>query len=210
MKPRETTALLLAGGSLSVTARVLELVRGADVVIAADGGARHAAPLGVAIDLWVGDFDSSDDLEHLHIPRQTFPREKDKTDLELALGIAKARGATRALVLGAFGGRFDHALGIALMAVRETQIGFTIDLESGTESGWVLTPAQPLELPLTTGQTFSVLALEDARGLNIAGAKWDLESVTLEFGASLGISNEARGTVSVSLETGVALVIAQW
>lgn len=210
MKPLEKTALLLAGGSLSVTPRVLELVRGAALVIAADGGARHAAPLGVEIDLWVGDFDSSDDLAHLQAPRQTFPTDKDKTDLELALGIAKQRGATRALVLGAFGGRFDHALGIALMAARESRNGFTIDLESGAETGWVLTPVQPLELPLTIGQTFSVLALEDARGLSIAGAKWDLERVTLEFGASLGISNEALGAVRISLEAGVALVIAQW
>ena len=210
MKPRETTALLLAGGTLTVTARVLELVRGAALTIAADGGARHAAPLGVRIDLWVGDFDSSADLAHLHAPRQTFPTDKDNTDLELALGIAKRRGATGALVLGAFGGRFDHALGIALMAARETRNGFTINLESGTESGWVLTPAQPFELPLTAGQTFSVLALEDAWGLSIAGAKWSLERVSLNFGASLGISNEALGAVKLSLEAGVALVIAQW
>ena len=31
---------------------------GIEAVIAADGGARHAAALGVAIDLWVGDGDS--------------------------------------------------------------------------------------------------------------------------------------------------------
>lgn len=210
MKPNETTALLLAGGSLTVTPRVLELVRGAALVIAADGGARHAAPLFVQIDLWVGDFDSSDDLAHLQAPRQTFSAEKDKTDLELALDSAKERGATRALVVGAFGGRFDHALGIALMAARESRAGFKIDLESGAESGWVLTPTQPLELPLLTGQTFSVLALDDVQRLSIAGAKWNLERVNLHFGASLGISNEARGTVSLSLEAGVALVIAQW
>ena len=210
MNPLEKTALLLAGGSLSVTPRVLELVRSRALVIAADGGARHAEPLGLTIDLWVGDFDSSDDLAQITAPRQTFAPEKDKTDLELALGIAKTRGATRALVLGAFGGRFDHALGIGLMAARETQVGFTIDLESGTESGWVLTPAQPLELPLRAGQTFSVLALEEAKGLSIAGAKWPLERVTLAFGASLGISNEARGAVSLWLQTGLALVIAQW
>jgi thiamine pyrophosphokinase len=208
MKPLEITALLLAGGTLKLTPRVRELVRGARLVIAADGGARHAAPLGLTIDLWVGDFDSSDDLS-LSAPRQTFPPEKDKTDLELALDIAKERGATRALVLGAFGGRFDHALAIALMAARETLGGFSIDLESGTESGWVLTPVQPLELPLRAGQTFSVLALEDARGLSITGAKWNLESVSLDFGSSLGISNEALGTVRLSLKTGVALVIAQ-
>jgi thiamine pyrophosphokinase len=202
-------AVLLAGGALEVSDRVLERTRGAALVIAADGGARHAALLGLMIDAWVGDFDSSDDLQ-LSAPRQTFPREKDKTDLELALEVAKDRGATSALVIGAFGGRFDHALGIALMAARETLAGFTVDLESGGETGWILTPTRPLNLPLSAGQTFSLLALNgDARGLTITGAKWNLERFTLGFGSSLGISNEATGTVNASLETGCALLVAQ-
>ena len=202
-------AVLLAGGVLEVSVRVFERVRGAALVVAADGGARHAAPLGLTIDVWVGDFDSSDDL-NLSAPRQTFPREKDKTDLELALEVAKNSGATSALVIGAFGGRFDHALGIALMAARETSAGFTIDLESGNETGWILTPAHPLELPLGKGQTFSLLALHgDARGLTITGAKWNLEGIALNFGSSLGISNEAFGTVNLSLRSGCVLVIAQ-
>ncbi|NJK45129.1 MAG: thiamine diphosphokinase, partial [Pleurocapsa sp. SU_196_0] len=124
-------AILLAGGQLEPTPRVLERVRNADLVIAADGGARHAVRLGLTVDVWVGDFDSSDGVV-LNAPRETFSREKDKTDLELALDTAKTRGATSALVLGAFGGRFDHALGIVTMAARETRSGFTVDLESGS------------------------------------------------------------------------------
>jgi thiamine pyrophosphokinase len=203
-------ALLLAAGHLEVTPRVLERVNDSSLVIAADGGARHASSLGLTVDVWVGDFDSSDGLT-LNAPRETFSREKDKTDLELALETAKARGATSALVLGAFGGRFDHALGIVTMAVRETRSGFTVDLESGSESGWVLTPTRSLELPLEAGQTFSVIALSsDASGLRIEGAKWDLNGVPLPFGSSLGISNEARGVVvRLRLETGCALVVVQ-
>jgi thiamine pyrophosphokinase len=199
-------ALLLAGGNLSVTERVLELAQAAQLVIAADGGARHAASLGVNIDAWVGDFDSSDDL-NLDAPRLEFARDKDATDLELALLEAKARGATEAVVIGAFGGRFDHALGIALLAARETKNGFPMRLESGFETGWVL--KDHLELNLEPGQTFSVLALELCEGLSISGAKWNLESVGLEMGSSLGISNEARGAVLMRLERGFALVIAQ-
>lgn len=202
-------AALLAGGTLTVTPRVLERVRGAALVVAADGGARHAAALGLNVDVWVGDFDSSDGLA-LDAPRQTHPRDKDQTDLELALETAKARGATRALVLGAFGGRFDHALGIALLAARETVRGFHTDLESGAESAWVLTPQRPLELNLDSGQTFSVLALSsDAHGLSITGAKWDLRDATLEFGSTLGISNVALGVIRLRLERGIVLVVAQ-
>ncbi len=200
-------ALLLAGGQLRVTKRVLELAQKADLVIAADGGARHAARLGVRIDAWVGDFDSSDDLQ-LDAPRIEFSPEKDATDLELALAEAKTRGATQAVVIGAFGGRFDHALAIALLAARETKRGFSMQLESGFETGWVLT--DHLELPLEPSQTFSVLALEACAGLSISGAKWNLEGVALELGSSLGISNEARGVVELRLEQGCALVIAQF
>jgi thiamine pyrophosphokinase len=199
-------ALLLAGGQLSVTPRVLELARAAHLVIAADGGARHAASLSVTVDAWVGDFDSSEELI-LDAPRLEFDRDKDATDLELALREAKARGATEAVVIGAFGGRFDHALGIALLAARETKNGFPIRLESGFETGWVL--VNNLELDLESGQTFSVLALEPCVGLSVSGAKWNLESVALEMGSSLGISNEARGAVNLSLESGCALVLAQ-
>ncbi len=203
-------AILLAGGYLELSPRVFERVRNAELVIAADGGARHALSLGLTVDVWVGDFDSSDGVD-LNAPRQTFPREKDKTDLELALETAKGRGATSALVLGAFGGRFDHALGIVTMAARETLAEFTVDLESGSEAGWVLTPSRPLELSLIVGQTFSVIALfNTSSGLQIHGAKWDLPGVELPFGSSLGISNEALGTVQLSLETGCLLVVAQF
>jgi thiamine pyrophosphokinase len=200
-------ALLLAAGQLRVTPRVLEMARAADLVIAADGGARHAASLGIQVDAWVGDFDSSDDLQ-LTAPRLEFSKEKDATDLELALREAKTRGATRAVVIGAFGGRFDHALAIALLAARETKRGFSLQLESGFETGWVI--KDNLELNLEPDHTFSVLALEPCTGLSIAGAKWNLESVALEVGSSLGISNEARGAVKLRLERGLALVIAQF
>ena len=69
--------------------------------------------LGVMPELWVGDFDSvPDDLpaELAAVPREAFPPDKDKTDGELAVAEALARGATSLVLAGAFGGtRADHA-----------------------------------------------------------------------------------------------------
>jgi len=67
-------AWVLVGGRLVVTQALARLER-PDLVIAADGGARHAATLGVPITTWVGDFDSSDDLT-LRTPRIVHPRAK--------------------------------------------------------------------------------------------------------------------------------------
>lgn len=200
-------ALILAAGHLGITPRVRALAEASNLVIAADGGARHAVTLGLTVTQWVGDFDSSDGIT-LDAPRQTFPVEKDSTDLELALLCAKNLGATSATILGAFGGRFDHALGIALLAARETKNGFVVGLESGSEAAWIITGQQ--NIPLKTGQTFSVLALENCTGLRIQNAKWNLENAFLEFGSSLGISNIALGNIDVRLESGCALLIAQY
>jgi thiamine pyrophosphokinase len=210
-------ALVLAGGQLQVTPRVLERIRGADLVVAADGGARHAATLGIKIDLWVGDFDSSQDLETdqgsdlIAVPRQTHSTQKNQVDTELALDAARAQGASQALVLGAFGGRFDHALTIATLALRHTLAGFPVDLESGSEAGWSLVPGRDLSLNLEPGTTFSVMAFGPmAAGLSLIGAQWPLERADLPFGLGWGVSNIALGPVTCKLEAGLALVVAQF
>lgn len=208
-----TLGLVLAGGRLTVTPRVLERVREASIVIAADGGARHAEAIGHGIDLWVGDFDSSDAplmARWADVPRQTHPRDKAQVDTELALRAARDRGATQALILGAFGGRFDHALAIATIAVRETLNGFPVALESGDEAAWVVTPERSLNLDLEPDQTFSLISLEPMSEVSLHGARWPLERTELPFGTGLGVSNRALGTVRVELERGAALVIVQY
>jgi thiamine pyrophosphokinase len=200
-------ALILAAGDLRVTPRVVALANATSLVIAADGGARHAVTMGLTVTQWVGDFDSSDGIT-LDVPRQTFPTEKDSTDLELAVACAKNLGATSATILGAFGGRFDHALGIALLAARESKNGFVVHLESGSEAAWIMTGQH--NIPLEKNQTFSVIALENCTGLSIENAKWNLENAALAFGSSLGISNVALGNINVRLESGCALLIAQF
>jgi thiamine pyrophosphokinase len=203
-------AAVLVAGNLEITEIVLKRTRECQLVIAADGGARHANALQLKIDLWVGDFDSSEGLEFPDVPRQSYNPEKDLTDFELALRAAKDAGATRATVFGAFGGRFDHTLAIALCAAKNVLEGFEIMLESGFETGWVLVPNLALELQLRNNQTFSLLALSaTVTGVDISGAKWNLENATLEFGTGFGISNLALGTVRLKLETGFALVIVQ-
>jgi thiamine pyrophosphokinase len=206
-------ALVLAGGNLRISKRVLERLEGVDLVIAADGGARHASNLGVKIDLWVGDFDSSQGLEEtfIDVPRQTHPSDKNQVDTELALLAARSRGATEALVIGAFGGRFDHALTIATLALSNTQTGFPVDLESGSEAGWSLGSGRDLSLNLEPKTTFSVIAFSPvASGLSVSGAKWPLERADLPFGLGWGVSNVALGPVTFSLEAGLALIVAQF
>ncbi len=199
-------AWILVDGRLTPPARVTAAPP--DLVVAADGGLRHADTLGVRVDAWVGDFDSSAGLSSA-APRETHPRDKDQTDAELALSLARQRGATSAAVWGAFGGRFDHTLALALLAVRESAAGFPITLHSGDEAGYPLLPGAPVTVEAVPGQTISVLALDDLTGLSITGVRWPLNGARVPYGSGWTVSNEALGgPVRASVEAGRALLMS--
>ncbi|SMB90027.1 thiamine diphosphokinase [Deinococcus hopiensis] len=199
------TAWILVGGRLVPTGALRALPR-PDLVVAADGGGRHAAALGVRVDAWVGDFDSSAGL-HLDAPREVHPAAKDETDAELAVRVARRRGATRLVFLGAFGGRFDHAAALMLGGLRLTREGLGVTLHSGDESGSPLLPDRPLSLHLPAGTTLSVLAFTDLQGLTLTGVRWPLRRANIPQGSGWTVSNEAAGgEVRAALEGGQALV----
>ncbi|MVN86576.1 thiamine diphosphokinase [Deinococcus sp. HMF7620] len=198
-------AWILVGGRLIPTPLLGTLPR-PDLVIAADGGARHAVLLGVTVDTWVGDFDSSGGV-HISAPREVHPTAKNATDAELAVQAARSRGATELVILGAFGGRFDHALALALGAVRLTGEGLRVTLTSGDEWGWPLLPSSPLSLALPPGATLSVLALTELRALTLRGVRWPLTGADVPLGSGWTVSNEVQEErVTAELGAGLALL----
>lgn len=206
-----STFVILLGGELTVTPRVAALSAGGRV-IAADSGIRHAAALGIVPELWVGDFDSASaaDFEaHRDVPRETFPAAKDKTDGELAIDIAIARGATSLVILGAFGGnRTDHEFLHLALAVRLAERGLEVTLSSGAQEGRPVLPGANA-YDYGYGTLFSILGFTDLEGLSIEGAEWPLDRIHMEFGSSLTISNRATGPLGVVLGKGRALLVAQ-
>jgi len=206
-----STFAILLGGPLKIDDRVRALVTGARA-IAADGGIAHADTLGLAPELWVGDFDStSPDLTERFsaTERLPFPAEKNFTDGELAIEQAIARGATRLVLVGAFGGeRTDHALSHLLQAITLAERGLDVVLTSGTEEAAPLLPGKQ-ELDLPAGSLFSVIGFTALTGLSLRNVKYPLDEADIGFGASRTISNVAEGLVSASLTSGRALVVAR-
>jgi thiamine pyrophosphokinase len=204
-------AIVLAAGRLLVTPRIRALVAASSLVIAADAGMQHALALGVTPALWVGDFDSSSaDLQAIvTVERQRHPRNKNQIDTELALEQAQQRGASSISILGAFGGRFDHALALALIAARWTQTRLPVSLDSGDESGYIMLTGQNQHLALQNQQTFSLLALQSDAIVSVEGAEWPLKQAVMPFGSGFGISNEALGGVDITIMQGCVLVVVQ-
>ena len=201
---------ILLGGDLVETPRLARQVAGSRV-IAADGGIRHAATLGLQPELWVGDFDSvSPELEetYRHIERETFPADKDQTDGELAVATALRLGATELVVCGAFGGpRADHAFLHLALAMRLAEEGTLVTLTSGRQEGHPLLPGKS-SFDYDPGTLFSVIGFTALSGLTLAGVKWPLAAVEVAFGSSLTISNAVAGELRAELGTGRAMLIA--
>lgn len=208
---RSSCFLVLLGGELAVTDRLRARIAGRRV-IAADGGMRHAAELGVAPELWVGDFDSTPaDLDRAwpHVERLPYSQAKNETDGELAVSEALNRGASDIVVAGGLGGpRTDHGLFNLLMACRLRRDGIPVLVTSGTEEATPLMAGrQTFDLP--PGSLFSILGLSELAGISIEGARYPLDGYALRFGASRTISNVAEGPVTITLGAGAAVLIAR-
>ena len=203
--------VILLGGPLTVGPRLLGQVAGARA-IAADGGIRHSEALGLVPEIWVGDFDSSDDAlaqRYAGVPRLEYPAEKSLTDGELALQMALERGASRIVMAGALGGeRADHAWAHVVQALALALEGRQVFLTSGDEEGYPLLPGR-LTLDLPKASLFSVLGLDRLEGLTIQNVRYPLEGFELPFGSSRTISNVAEGEVTFDLRAGRALVLAR-
>ncbi|WP_205931743.1 MULTISPECIES: thiamine diphosphokinase [Rhizobium] len=211
MPMSQSTFTILLGGELSLTERLRDAIEDSRF-IAADGGMRHAAALGITPELWVGDFDSTpDDLAGAFpdVPKQPYPAAKAATDGEIAVAEAIARGARRLILAGALGGeRSDHALQHLLSAVSLAEEGFDLLLTSGKEEAVPLV-AGKIELDLPKGSLFSVPGFSELRGLTIENARYPLADFHLPFGSSRTISNVAEGKVRFSLRSGRAIVLAR-
>ncbi len=206
-------AILLAG-PIRPTPELRARVAGCRA-IAADRGMTHAAALGLRPELWVGDFDSADPATLARaaaVPREAFPRAKDRTDGEIAIEAAIARGADDLLLVGALGGpRFDHAFAHLVLLMRHAERGLAVAIDDGDQRAAPLLPGGgETRVAAVPGAPFSILRFGAVEGLSIEGARWPLDRVDLPFESILTQSNEATAeTVTVRLATGRAVIVVQ-
>lgn len=205
-----TTFTILLNGNLFITDRLLNQIQNSRV-IAADGGMRHAAALNVKPELWLGDFDSSDQIlieKYNHVPREVFPSDKDMTDSALACERALQNGAKKLILCGALGGeRSDHSLSHMTQALMMAEKGISVLLTSGLEEGWPILP-KLVSYDLPKGSLFSLIGFSNLENLTLKGVKWPLYGKNVPFGSSLTLSNRICGTFSCHLGSGKAILLA--
>lgn len=211
MRKHMPRCIIFANGRLPDLTAARGVIRAEDTLIAADGGTQHALELGLRPSLIIGDLDSlTFDLEELaragtRIIRH--PKDKNETDLELALEQAVELGHREIVILGALGGRLDQTLGNLSLLTNSQYASLDIRLDDGVEEAFFLR-----NQAVISGEPGDLVSLipwgEEVGGIQTEGLRWPLKGETLQPHRTRGISNEMTGsTAGVKVESGLLLVI---
>ena len=201
------TAVVVASAPWHWRAPFVELVRAAQIVLAADGGANHLARIGVRPDAVVGDFDSIRPEVRCWIgeDRMVARPDQDITDLDKTMAYAfEERGAEHVTVLAATGGRLDHAVENLALLARWAGRGA---VELRDERHRVVPVIDKGEFPATAGQAVSLMPLGRCARVWTRGLRWELGGEPLDLAGRTSVSNVVEGErFAVRVEGGALLV----
>lgn len=208
-------ALIFANGSLDFGPMVAEAIVIAQdaVIIAADGGVRHALALDLMPQVVIGDMDSVTpaELATCAAAGGTIIRHaaaKNETDLELALLYAVEQGADWLRIVGALGDRLDQSLANILLLMLPELRHCDVRLVAGRQTAWLLSAGEH-QLTGQPGDTLSLIPLGgDVSDVTTTGLVYPLRDEALYFGPARGISNVfAEATATVQSANGLLLAV---
>ena len=204
--------IIFANGEIPDLKKARALLQPDDYIICADGGSRHALALNLKPDLVIGDMDSIQKghwqrLKKSGISIELFPRDKNETDLELAVHRAIDMRPEQIVIIAALGGRLDQTLGnISLLA--DTRLSSSnIRLDDGVEE--IILCRDQAQIQGRSGDIVSLIPWQGiVTGVQTKDLKWPLTDETLYPDKTRGISNEMTGeTASVSIRSGSLLIV---
>ncbi|MGP1587927.1 MAG: thiamine diphosphokinase [Treponemataceae bacterium] len=194
------SVFIICGGELCTFSEQMEFaLKECNTVIACDGGFDAATLMGIKPDILIGDMDSiqseeakiSSDVKIIKLPK-----EKDDTDTMFAIKYAIEKGAKKIVLSCCFGLRLDHTFanlqsllyaaksGCQVLAFGKNTV---LHVLCGTNSGC----KNFIELPYREDAYFSVFSAgEICTGVNIKGAKYNIDNVQLTSFFPIGISNQ--------------------
>tara|TARA_B100000902_G_scaffold143149_1_gene140636 strand:+ start:12959 stop:13579 length:621 start_codon:yes stop_codon:yes gene_type:complete len=160
------------------------------LIFGVDGGTEFLYKLFLQPDRIIGDFDSIDDNTKKRALRDgaeisAFSSDKDKTDLEIALGIAKENNASDITIIGGEGKELDHLFAnlLTLSSFHSTEeIKWITKLET-------IIFSKKNYFKLKKNTVFSILPLSNIKNLSIKGAKWEIKNEEIPYGSTKTLRN---------------------
>ncbi len=207
-------ALILNGDPPSKSE--LQLLDEVDVIVCADGAAKHMLKANRIPTLIVGDLDSLDAdvykwADAMSIPMERYPRDKDYTDGELALQKALEHNPQSLIILGGHGGRTSMFMANLKILRAAQEAGTNAVMKGNGETIRFRRAGGQVDLSDSRGLTFNVLAIGGDADVSIHGASFAGDHLLLHGASARGISNKVAddGSTRVEVHSGMALVIVE-
>lgn len=199
--------LIILNGNLSnLTNKYFERLKNSNFfIIACNGGFKNCKKLGLNADLILGDLDSIEKIDSIN--KVIFPKEKDKSDFELAIEYGIKNGFRKFEIWGAIGDRIDHTL---------FNISMLIKIKKAGGEGLIYHPPYKIFLlnrenrfRKHNGGFVSFFPLTPyVDGFTIKGLKYELENEKIYMDSTKTLSNEFIGKESyVKFNKGIILAI---
>ncbi len=204
--------IILANGELPDLNKARSLLQTDDYIICADGGTRHALALNLQPNLIVGDLDSADrnaleKFKNDGVEIELYPRDKNETDLELAINRAIKLNPKQIIIIAALGGRLDQTLANITLLSDARLSAFEVWLDDGVEEIFIC--RSQAEVHGRAGDIVSLIPWQGAvTEIQTKNLRWVLDKETLYADKTRGLSNEMTDTTaSVSIGSGLLLVV---
>ena len=196
----------------TVDPSLAKLLRPGDFIIACDAGYKNCARLGCKPNIIVGDFDSAACPKQEDDDIIILPHVKDDTDTEYAAKLAKEKGFSEVLMLGALGGRrLEHTLSNFCTGLGLEQKGIRATIQDERSRITYVLPGEERTYPKGDFFYVSVFPMEgEATGVCERGSFYELTDATLTAGYPLGVSNEYAqnsDSMTISTQKGALVVI---
>jgi thiamine pyrophosphokinase len=207
-------AFIFANGKVDEPPAILNSIKPDDLIIAADGGTHHCQALQITPHIIIGDFDSIPDeivsaYEQASVKTIQYSRQKDETDLELAIQLALKQNADEVYIIGALGARWDMTLANILLMAYPGFATLRIHLLDGRQVFLLLRGKEQVRITSQAGELISLIPLAgDAHGVTTHGLEYPLKDESLIFGSPRGMSNVfLRDQAQIELKDGLLLCI---
>ena len=204
--------MIFANGHLPDLNKARAILHTDDFIIAADGGTRHALALDVMPDLIVGDLDSIKGGERQKVEKHgvkviQYSRDKDETDLEIALHHALEMKPDEICIIAALGARLDQTLANLSLLSGSRYSSLVARIDDGVEEAFFC--RDQAQVHGRSGDIVSLIPWQGAvEGVQTENLKWPLRNEVLYPEKTRGVSNEMLAeTASIRIESGLLLVV---
>ncbi len=201
VREQQEPALIIADGQPCSMALLEQLLEWSPSIMVLDGAIEKVIELGIKVDYWLGDFDSSNfsaenyPLKKIHTPNQNL------TDLEKGIEFLIEKGWKGVNIVWASGLRMDHTLN-NLHSIKKYASQLKITLLDDHSRVYPLNKQFKKWYP--AGTKLSIIPFGMAKNVHSKGLKYELNHPELALGIQTSSSNEALhdGLVEIEYEDG--------